>query len=279
MSLCGCEDHLLKVQNNSLLFDNTEPFITVISCYEIENEPPLVLTINSDAPEDDPDDSSDSENSSDSSFIGIQIGYISDEELAELESVLSQDSDDLERVAPEDDPDDSSDSENSSDSSFIGIQIGYISDEELAELESVLSQDSDDLERVEVVYLDVPDSSLEWDEVLYYEYDPAEEFSDIESMNDHINILDISLDKLQEFSDIVSMDHEINIMDTTLHTVDVPDPNLRGDELLYYEYDLAEEFSDIVTMNDENNNILDISLDKLQDCHRIRCLRDVSGPQ
>ena len=229
MSLGGCEDHLLKVQNNSLLFDNTEPFITVISCYEIENEPPLVLTINSDAPEDDPDDSSDSENSSDSSFIGIQIGYISDEELAELESVLSQ--------------------------------------------------DSDDLERVEVVYLDVPDSSLEWDEVLYYEYDPAEEFSDIESMNDHINILDISLDKLQEFSDIVSMDHEINIMDTTLHTVDVPDPNLRGDELLYYEYDLAEEFSDIVTMNDENNNILDISLDKLQDCHRIRCLRDVSGPQ
>ena len=225
--LCVCGYHLLALQHKCMLLENTEPFITVITCYDIENATPLVLTINSDDTNiDDPEYSSDSEYS---------------------------------------------DSEYSSDSSFIGIEIGYISSDELAELDSVLSQDSDDLERVEVVYLDVPDPTLEWDDVLYYEYDPATEFSDIVSMNEEINIMDISLDKLQEFSDIVSMDHEINIMDTTIHKLDVPDPTLRGDDLLYYEYDPATEFSDIVSMNDEN--IMDISLDKLQDCHRIRCLR------
>ena len=222
MSFCGCDDHVLKV-----------PFITLISCYEIENEPPLVLTINSGPSEDDT----------------YSSGSNSD-----------------------------SDSENSSGSSFIGVEIGYISESELAELESVLSEDSDQLEPVNVVFLNVPDPSLEWDEVLYYEYDPADEFSEFESMNDPINILDISLDKLQEFSDIVSMDQEINILDTTLHTVDVPDPNLRVDDLLYYEYDVAEELSDIVSMNEEINNIMNTSLDKLPDSHRIRCLRDVSGP-
>ena len=219
MSLCGCDDHLLKVQNNSLLFENIEPCITVISCYDIENEAPLVLTINSDDTIniDDPEYSSDSEYS---------------------------------------------DSEYSSDSSFIGIEIGYISSDELAELDSVLSQNSDDLERVNVVYIDVPDPTLEWDDVLYYEYDPATVFSDIVSINDEVNIMDISLDKLQEFSDIVSIDREINIMDTTIHKLDVPDPTLRGDDLLYYEYDPATEFSDIVSMDDKIN-IMDITLDKL----------------
>ena len=229
MSLCGCEDHLVKVQNNSLLFENIEPCITVISCYDIENEAPLVLTINSD----------DTINIDDPEYSSSDSEY--------------------------------SDSEYSSDSSFIGIEIGYISSDELAELDSVLSQNSDDLERVNVVYIDVPDPTLEWDDVLYYEYDPATEFFDIVSINDEVNIMDISLDKLQEFSDIVSMDREINIMDTTIHKLDVPDPTLRGDDLLYYEYDPATEFSDIVSINDEN--IMDISLDKLQDCHRIRCLR------
>ena len=106
-----------------------------------------------------------------------------DADPTELESVLSQDSD------------------VSSDEDSQSL-IGYISSDELAELESVLSQDSDDLERIEVVDLDVPDPTLAGDDVLYYEYDPATEFSDIVSMDDKINIMDITLDKLQDSLDL-----------------------------------------------------------------------------
>ena len=60
------------------------------------------------------------------------------------------------------------------------------------------------------------------------------------------------------------MDDNINIMDITLDKLDVPDPTLTGDDVLYYEYDPATEFSDIVSM-DDNTNIMDITLDKLQD--------------
>ena len=106
--------------------------------------------------------------------------------------VLSINSDDTINIK---DSDDSSDEDSQS-------LIGYISSDELAELESVLSQDSDDLERIEVVDLDVPDPTLAGDDVLYYEYDPATEFSDIVSMDDNINIMDITLDKLQDSLDL-----------------------------------------------------------------------------
>ena len=45
-------------------------------------------------------------------------------------------------------------------------------------------------------------TSLSWGDVLYYEFDPATEFSDIEDllefMDDEMNIMDIILDELED---------------------------------------------------------------------------------
>ena len=132
-------------------------------CMLLENTEPFITAITSNYIED-----------ADSLVLCIN----GDADPTELESVLSQDSD----VSSDEDSE---------------SLIGYISSGEVSEAMSVISLDSDDLERIEVVDLDVPDPTLAGDDVLYYEYDPATEFSDIVSMNDE-NIMDISLDKLQD---------------------------------------------------------------------------------